>query len=52
MIKSTNLDLGVEIKVKVKIIERGVVAVPANILVGVLSSIKENNLTLKVKVII
>ncbi|NLE07235.1 MAG: DNA polymerase III subunit beta [Parcubacteria group bacterium] len=45
VIKSTNLDLGVEIKVKVKIIERGVVAVPANILVGVLSSIKENNLT-------
>ncbi len=44
VVKSTNLDIGIEIKAKVKIIERGVVAVPANILVGVLSSIKENDL--------
>lgn len=44
VIKSTNLDIGVEMTVPVKTIEKGNVAVPANILVGVLSSIKDNNL--------
>lgn len=49
IVKSTNLDIGIETEVKVKIIEKGTVAVPANILIGVLSSIKENNLILETK---
>lgn len=44
VVKSTNLDIGIEIETKVKVIEKGNVAVPANILVGTLSSIKENDL--------
>lgn len=47
VVKSTNLDLGLEMEVKVKSLEPGVVAVPATVLVGVLSSIKENDLTLE-----
>ena len=42
IIKSTNLDIGVEIETKIKTIEKGALAVPANILLGVLSSIKDN----------
>jgi len=42
IIKSTNLDIGVEIETKIKNLEEGAVAAPANILLGVLSSIKEN----------
>ena len=49
IVKSTNLDIGVEIEVKVKTIEKGALAVPANILLGVLSSIKENNLVFETK---
>jgi DNA polymerase III subunit beta len=49
IIKSTNLDIGVEIEIKVKTIEKGTVAVPANILLGVLSSIKEDNLVFETK---
>lgn len=49
IVKSTNLDIGVEIEVKVKTIERGTLAVPANVLLGVLSSIKENNLLFESK---
>lgn len=49
IVKSTNLDIGVEIEVKVKTIEKGVLAVPANVLLGVLSSIKENNLVFESK---
>jgi DNA polymerase III subunit beta len=49
IIKSTNLDLGIEIEVKVKVLENGVVAVPANILLGVLSSMKEDNLIFETK---
>jgi len=49
IIKATNLDIGLEIEIKVKVIEKGVVAVPANILLGVLSSIKENNLIFETK---
>ncbi len=43
IIKATNLDVGVEIEIKIKTIEKGIITVPANILLGVLSSIKENN---------
>jgi len=49
IVKSTNLDIGVEIELKVKTIEKGTLAVPANILLGVLSSIKENSLTFETK---
>jgi DNA polymerase III subunit beta len=44
IIKSTNLDIGLEIEIKVKTLEKGILAVPANILLGVLSLIKDNNL--------
>ncbi len=49
IVKSTNLDIGVEMEVKVKTIEKGIIAVPANILLGVLSSIKENDLIFESK---
>ena len=49
IIKSTNLDIGVEIETKIKTKEKGIVAVPANILLGVLSSIKENDLVFETK---
>jgi DNA polymerase III subunit beta len=49
VIKSTNLDIGVEIEIKVKTLEKGTLAVPANILLGVLSSMKENNLVFETK---
>lgn len=49
VVRSTNLDLGMEIEVKVKVIEKGVLAVPASVLLGVLSSIKENNLVFESK---
>jgi len=45
LIKSTNLDMGLEIETKVKTLEKGIVAVPANILMNVLSSSRDNNLT-------
>lgn len=48
IIKSTNLDLGIEIKIKVKVINEGYVAVPANIFSGVISSIKDKSLTIEV----
>lgn len=44
IIKATNLDIGIEIEIKIKTIKKGTLAVPANILLGVLSSIKDNNL--------
>lgn len=47
IIKSTNLDIGLETEIKIKTIKKGIVAVPANILQGVLSSIKENDLSLE-----
>ena len=49
IVKSTNLDIGIEIETKIKTIEKGSLAVPANILLGVLSSIKENNLVFETK---
>lgn len=44
VLKSTNLDLGMEVEIKVKTIEKGSIAVPASVLLGVLSSIKDNTL--------
>lgn len=49
IIKATNLDIGLEIDIKIKTIEKGVLAVPANVLLGVLSSIKDDNLILETK---
>jgi len=44
ILKTTNLDVGIEIQIKVKTITKGCLAVPASVLLNVLSSIKENNL--------
>jgi DNA polymerase III subunit beta len=49
IVKSTNLDIGVEIELKVKTIEKGCLAIPANILLSVLSSIKEDKLVFETK---
>jgi DNA polymerase-3 subunit beta len=40
---STNLELGVEINIQAKVHSEGVVAVPANILLGLISQISEND---------
>lgn len=55
-IKATNLDVGVEIKIPVKVIEEGVVAIPAYVLAPALNNIKkgkiiisENNGILKIE---
>ncbi len=47
IIKSTNLDLGVEISLTTEIEEDGVVAVPGSILKNLLSNISDNNILLK-----
>jgi DNA polymerase III subunit beta len=47
VVKSTNLDIGIEAELKVKTIKEGISAVPANVLLGVLSSIKDNNITIE-----
>lgn len=39
LIRSTNLDIGVEIEISAKIISEGVVAVPGNVLYGLISTI-------------
>jgi DNA polymerase-3 subunit beta len=49
VIKATNLDIGLEVEIKVKTLEKGTLAVPANILLSVLSSIKENSLIFETK---
>ena len=49
IIKATNLDIGIEIELKVKTLEKGIVAVPAGVLLGVLSSIKDDNLVFETK---
>lgn len=49
IVKSTNLDIGVEFEIKIKTLESGTAAVPAGILSGVLSSIKENDLIFETK---
>ena len=43
------MDIGIEIETKVKTIEKGIIAVPAHVLLSVLSSIKENDLVLETK---
>ena len=43
LIRSTNLDLGVEIEVSAKIISEGVVAVPGGVLHGLISTIYSND---------
>ncbi|HEY4515971.1 MAG TPA: DNA polymerase III subunit beta [Candidatus Paceibacterota bacterium] len=42
-VKSTNLDIGLELSLKVKCEESGVVAVPAQVFLGFLSSIKNDS---------
>lgn len=49
IVKSTNLDIGVEVETKIKTIEKGCLAVPASVLLGVLSSIKEDRLIFETK---
>lgn len=50
ILKATNLDLGIEIKVHAKVIEEGIVAVPGAILNGFLSNLSgDNNLSLEEK---
>ncbi|MFH0804521.1 MAG: DNA polymerase III subunit beta [Candidatus Zambryskibacteria bacterium] len=49
IVKATNLDIGVEMEVKIKTIEKGCLAIPANILLSVLSSIKEDKLVFESK---
>lgn len=49
LLKSTNLDLGLELEIKAKVFEVGNVAVPANIFYGVLSSVKDDVLILEKK---
>lgn len=48
-IKSTNLDIGAEFEIKVKTLEPGSAAVPANVLLNLLSSVRENNLIFEIK---
>lgn len=49
LIRSTNLDMGIEVKSKAKVVEPGVVAVPAQVFLGVLSSIKGEDVFLELK---
>jgi len=44
-IKATNLDLGIEIIVPVKVIEEGSVVVPGSVLVGLLQNLQEDKVT-------
>lgn len=50
VIKTTNLDMGIEITLKIKTIKTGYITVPANIFLGVISSVsmnKNNNLLIE-----
>jgi len=49
IVRSTNLDLGIEIDLKVKVLKTGVLAVPANVLLGALSSMKDPKIVLESK---
>jgi len=49
IVKATNLDVGLEIETKAKVIEKGCLAVPAAVLLGVLSSMKEDKLVFETK---
>ena len=44
IIKSTNLDLGLEIKIKVKTITPGIVVVPGSVLQNTLTNLKDENI--------
>jgi len=46
-VRATNLDLGLEISVPVKVQEEGVVAVPGDVLASYLSHLSDKNVTLK-----
>lgn len=49
-IKATNLDLGISIKVPVKVVEPGIVVVPANVITSFVSSLStDRNITLSTK---
>lgn len=47
VLRATNLDIGVEVEIKVKTINPGIVAVPANVIIGTISSIKDNIIVLE-----
>lgn len=47
ILKSTNLDVGLEISVNVEVVEEGKIAVPAAILLGSLQSMKDNDLVIE-----
>jgi len=47
IIKSTNLDLGVEISLTTEVEEEGIIAVPGNVLKNLLSNISDDNILLK-----
>src|SRR3989338_9561761 len=50
IIKATNLDLGISINIPVKVIEPGIVVVPAHIISSFISSLsKERNITISAK---
>lgn len=49
VIKATNLDVSIELNLKAKIIEDGIVAVPAHILTQTISAITDKKLILKTK---
>ncbi len=50
IIKSTNLDLGLEISIPVKVEEQGIVAIPAGIISSFLNNLNENkNISLETK---
>ncbi len=48
-IRSTNLDLGIEIKIPAKVEEEGVTAIPGNVLHNLLSHIHDKTVVLKLK---
>ena len=47
ILKSTNLDLGIELEIKAKVYSPGSLTVPANIFYGVISSLKDDDLKLE-----
>ncbi|MEI6304485.1 MAG: DNA polymerase III subunit beta [Candidatus Taylorbacteria bacterium] len=49
--KATNLDIGVEVSVPVKIISKGIAAVPGHILSSFISQIQEDSQVVKIEVI-
>ncbi|MFT5352787.1 MAG: DNA polymerase-3 subunit beta [Candidatus Paceibacteria bacterium] len=49
IVKSTNLDIGVEIKIPVKVLKEGIVAIPSSLLVSYISNLNsDQKLTLEV----